>query len=54
MKMYAFSFDQPEQRVELASSRDSFRIQKQAISASTLAPGLPERWTLKQVQGDEL
>ena len=52
MKMHAISFNHLVQWVELASSRARFRIQNQRLSAFTLAPGLPDGWTLKQVQGD--
>jgi hypothetical protein len=59
MKRHAFSFDHPEQRVELASSRGRFRIQNQGLSVSGLTPESAARWTLerqspqvKQVQGD--
>jgi hypothetical protein len=54
MKMHAFSFDHPEQRVELASSRDRFRIHNQGLSVSMRYPINPDGWALKQIQGDEL
>jgi len=60
MKMHAFSFNHPEQRIELTSIRDSFRIQNQGLSASMSELSNPDKWTLarqspqvKQVQGDE-
>ncbi|MDP3905803.1 hypothetical protein [Novosphingobium sp.] len=52
MKMHAFSFDHPEQRIELASIRDSFRIQNQGLSVTMPVPSNTDGWTLKQVQGD--
>jgi hypothetical protein len=54
MKMRAFSFDHPEQRIELASNRDRFRIQKQGLGPSMHGMGCADKWTLKQVQGDDI
>jgi len=52
MKMHAFSFDHPEQRIELASIRDRLRIHNQGLCAPVPAPGLKEEWILKHVQDD--
>jgi hypothetical protein len=52
MKMHAISFDHPEQRIELVSSRDRFRIQNQGLRVSMRESSNTAGWTLKQVQGD--
>jgi hypothetical protein len=50
MKSYAFSFDHPEQR----RSRACFRIQKQGLSTFEDDTVNVAKWTLKQVQGDDV
>ena len=54
MTMHALAFDHPEQRVELASNRDRFRIQNQGLDCFMTVPILAARWTLNQGQGDAL